>query len=353
MLFVLLARQDGTSVDLRARTIGGVFTIVAGEDGVAQAPVLVAEASAPVTLLAADSSRAAFRVGTGAGASLAIWDPLSTRLRLIDPFVPPTAETASLEDILVSGSRVVWTFSAVQPRSYGETDLVADELVIARADWLSGEQLGNLHGEGGLVALNRWRLRDDRQWTLWVLTGTNVRQVADARGMLVAAADTRLVVREGANRFRVLTREGRQVRRVSFSAPPRAEPVVDRGAVVALTDAGLEVGRGPREGTVVIELGPAVRHATALAGIAGNVVALTAPRAVHLVDLVTRRTASLRVAGAGPPIEARLERDGLFVLVQDRREVVFVPGAGIRRLLGPGRRGRRPPEDPAPDAPSR
>jgi hypothetical protein len=220
-----------------------------------------------------------------------------------------------------------------------------------------GIDFGSLVGRGDTIAFTSFGLGRRETRTPWLLLARHgskcpgnggyfttprhlCRRLAGAAGGITSAADADRVLTATPNgEVRLVSTRGKLLRK--WRLRPRIVEAKLRGRVVAVQH-GFSVDlydtvTGANGAT--LPLAPDEGGTATLLDVQGNLAAYATGGAIHLLRFSDGRDVALNIPSAAPPLEARLERRGLFVTWNQmyRRQpgrLAFVPLRSITARLG-------------------
>jgi dipeptidyl aminopeptidase/acylaminoacyl peptidase len=319
-----------------------------------------------VSALAADGSRAAVMYQCG----VAIWQ-LSSKPSLIRLRNPCGYGWSTTRDLALADRRVAWVRVLYRQGNNVAADIVVADTVhrhvapVAFADISidddgPGHYLGNLGGDGGLLAFNTWTWngRARTAWKTWSI------EPAPGPGPCPAAPDSSLstggsrlcarVERPGATRLLavdagrlalsagssvvIVDRDGRLLSRVRVGAAAEAAGL-DKRTLVVLARGRLRVYDLISSRLVrTLPLRVTANKTAALEDVRGGLAVYLTGAAIHLLRLSDGRDVALYAPGQGIQLHAKLEKRGLFYAYNEIHappgaRLVFVPNARLRRAF--------------------
>jgi TolB protein len=300
----------------------------------------------PVGSLATDGRRAIPYVGD----SLLVWDAIARRMTRV------RAPCFSSE-LALAGRRLAWTCSD-SGNTYTDIQLETLRLGARRPTFITetiideeglGETIGSLVGHGRTIAFTSYhgKTRKAKAWLLLARHGGKCprnsdlvgpahspavcRRLKGAAGGVTTSVDSGRVVTVAPNGLvRLLSTHDRVLQ--SWTLEPGIVNARLRGRTLAVQEGSsldvYDTATGAKRQTFPLAADEGLRPY--LLDVQGDLVAYVTGGAIHLLRLSTGRDVALRLPGAAPWLDVRLEQKGLFVTWNQmyhrrRGRMAFVP----------------------------
>lgn len=209
----------------------------------------------------------------------------------------------------------------------------------------SGAEIDNLVGDGTIFAFNTSQGSESAQRQVWLAPARGGRAtcpggsaracVHGGAGRVLAAGGGRVAVAVGSG-IALYDEDGRRERTLAFPRTSAIEAALSHDRLVARSNDRLTVIDLTTEERRTF---PLIANAgAALLDVEDEFVLYRAAGAIQALDLATGKTRSLELAGAAPPLSARLEPSGLYYLYNSANQrrpgrVAFVPLADMRAAV--------------------
>jgi TolB protein len=312
----------------------------------------------PIVSIATDGTRAVPRLKIEKHPALSVWDSATGRIRRGPA---PCGELYGPGFLALAGDRLAWTCSERGNTYYAVglfTSRIGDRrpksVASADGDNEGGDDIVNIIGRGGRIAFSERHQRAQQDSSdPWLLltrkakkcpsssfyhSGAVCRPLGRGRGLTTAVDAGRVATVAPSGVVRILTLGGRELRSWNLgegvvTARLRGRTlVVQHADTIDAYDAQTGAKRQSRE--LRTDGGPL----PFLLDVQGDLVLYETGGAIHLLRLSDGRDRALRLRGAAPSLDARLEPAGLFVSwnkMYDRRpgRLAFIPLRVVRARL--------------------